>query len=95
MQYTASSFADSLVRQFNFGLWSKRHGGKVPGLFPPAAQFSSHTPDAVLDRVLFPAFRGTARLCRYLRARIQNGETACYLLYVVLTVIALMTFLTL
>ncbi len=54
MQYTASSFADVLVSQFRFGLWTERHGGTVHGLFPAAGEFASHTPDAVLDRVLLP-----------------------------------------
>ncbi|MCD6526002.1 MAG: hydrogenase [Desulfuromonas sp.] len=95
MQYTASSFGDFLVQLFNFGLKSERHGGKVSGLFPSGAHFSSHTPDAVLDRMLFPLFRGSAWCCRYLRSRIQNGEIAFYLLYVVLTIIALLTLFTL
>jgi hydrogenase-4 component B len=91
MQYTASSFADALVRLFKFGLWSERHGGNVSGLFPQATQFSSHTPDAVLDRLLTPLFRASAWLCRRLRAIFQNGEIAFYLLYFVLTIIALLT----
>jgi len=90
MQYTASSFADFLVRIFQFGLWSERHGGKVAGLFPPATEFSSHTPDTVLDRVLSPAFLGVAWFCRQLRAAIHNGVIAFYLLYIALTVIVLL-----
>jgi hydrogenase-4 component B len=90
MQYTASSFADFLVRIFQFGLWSERHSGKVAGLFPPATEFSSHTPDTVLDRVLFPAFLGVAWFCRQLRAAIHNGVIAFYLLYIALTVIVLL-----
>lgn len=90
MQYTASSFADFLVRLFNFGLWSQRHGGKVAGLFPGTTQFSSHTPDAVLDRVLLPVFLGVAWFCRQLRAGIHNGVIAFYLLYIALTVIVLL-----
>ncbi|OHB33837.1 MAG: hypothetical protein A2X84_10630 [Desulfuromonadaceae bacterium GWC2_58_13] len=95
MQYTASSFADFLVRLFHFGLWSERHGGRVSGLFPVPERFSSHTPDAVLDRMLFPLFRGGAWLFRHLRARIQNGVTAIYLLYVALTLVVLLTLFTL
>lgn len=91
MQYTASSFGNFLVKLFNFGLKSERHGGKVSGLFPLKAHFSSHTPDTVLDRMLIPLFQGSALCCRYLRARIQNGEIAIYLLYIVLTIIALLT----
>ncbi len=92
MQYTASSFADFLVQLFKFGLWSERHGGKVTGLFPITTQFSSHTPDAVLDRLLAPLFITAAWLCRRLRAIFQNGEMAFYLLYFVLTIVALLIF---
>lgn len=91
MQYTASSFADFLVRLFRFGLWSERHGGTIYGLFPNTAQFSSHTPDAILDRLLTPVFLTSAWLCRRLRTLFQNGEMAFYLLYFILTIIALLT----
>ncbi|MDA3902394.1 MAG: proton-conducting transporter membrane subunit [Desulfuromusa sp.] len=93
MQYTSSSFADSLVRLFRFGLWSKRHGGQVRGLFPGREEFSSHTPDLVLDRALTPAFTGLAWLFRWLRSLIQNGIAAIYLLYIALTLIVLLTLL--
>lgn len=95
MQYTASSFADILVRLFQFGLWNERHGGKVPGLFPAATRFSSHTPDAVLDRLLSPLFLCIAWLFRRTRAIIQNGVIAIYLLYVALAVMALLALVTL
>lgn len=93
MQYSASSFADSLVQLFNFVLVSERHGGKVRGFFAKPAKFESHTPDVVLDRVLAPGFAGGAWLCQRLRAGVQNGTIALYLLYVVLALIALMAFL--
>jgi hydrogenase-4 component B len=90
MQYSASSFADLLVSQFRFGLWTERHGGQVRGLFPVAGAFASHTPDAVLDRVLLPGFRKLARGCSWLRARVQNGLIPTYLLYVALTLLLLL-----
>ncbi|WP_305046771.1 proton-conducting transporter transmembrane domain-containing protein [Geoalkalibacter sp.] len=90
MQYTASSFADFLVRLLRFGLWSKRHGAEVRGLHPAPQHFASHTPDLVLDGGLRPAFAGTAWLFRRLRSLIQNGLSACYLLYVALTLIVLL-----
>lgn len=90
MQYTASSFADFLVSQFRFGLWTERHGGKVSGLFPRPVSFTSHTPDAVLDRVLLPGCRQVARGCCWLRSRVQNGMVPTYLLYVVLTLVFLL-----
>jgi hydrogenase-4 component B len=90
MQYSASSFADFLVSQFRFGLWTERHGGKVRGLFPVAGAFASHTPDAVLDRALLPGFRKLAQGCCWLRARVQNGLIPTYLLYVALTLLLLL-----
>ena len=90
MQYSASSFADFLVSQFRFGLWTERHGGRIKGLFPEPAKFSSHTPDAVLDRVLLPGLRELARGSCWLRARIQNGRVPTYLLYVALTLLVLL-----
>jgi hydrogenase-4 component B len=94
MQYTASSFADTLVGLFRFGLWSERHGAEVAGLFPGAASFASHTPDVVLDRALTPAATGLARLFRWLRRTVQHGVTAIYLLYVAAALVVLLTLFT-
>jgi hydrogenase-4 component B len=91
MQYTASSFGDSLVGLFRFGLRTERHGEPVAGPFPKPSRFSTHTPDAVLDRALLPATTGIAWLCSRLRSYIQNGRTSFYLLYVALTLIVLFT----
>ena len=90
MQYTASSFADALVKLFHFGLWTEKHGGKALGLFPHLAKFSTHTPDTVLDRLLLPLFKALAVAATWLRTWLQNGVTSLYLLYVVLTLIALL-----
>jgi hydrogenase-4 component B len=90
MQYSASSFADFLVSQFRFGLWTERHGGRVRGLFPGHGEFASHTPDLVLDRILLPAFHRLALACSWLRARVQNGLIPTYLLYVALTLLLLL-----
>jgi hydrogenase-4 component B len=85
MQYTASSFAQMLTGLFGWGLRPERHGGEVSANFPAPADFASHTPDTVLDRLLLPACRGSARFCTWLRARLQHGITGIYLLYVALT----------
>jgi hydrogenase-4 component B len=89
-QYTASSFADSLVKLFRFSLWTQEHGGQTHGLFPKQANFSSHTPDTVLDRLLLPLFNLLAGVATWLRSWLQNGITSLYLLYVVMTLIALL-----
>lgn len=93
MQYTASSFGDGLVRLFNFGLWSQRHGGGPSELFSAASKFASHTPDLVLDRLLAPTFLGAAWLMNVLRRLIQNGVAAIYLLYIALTLLILLCLL--
>lgn len=90
MQYTASSFADFLVGLFRFGLWTERRGGEVAELFPAPGYFHSETPDSVLDRLLYPTFRGTARVFGWFRARIQNGLVAIYLFYVAVTLSVLL-----
>ncbi len=90
MQYTASSFGDSLVRLFQFTLRCERHGDRVEGLFPSEQEFSSHTPDVVLDHGLRPLFNAVADKLGRLRRLLQNGIVACYLLYVVLTLTGLL-----
>jgi hydrogenase-4 component B len=90
MQYTASSFAEMLTGFFRWGLRPDRHGGEVTGVFPPPAAFHSHTPDTVLDRLLLPLLRLTARSCTWLRARLQHGITGFYLLNVALTLCLLL-----
>ena len=90
MQYTASSFAQMLTGLFNWGLRSEKHGAEVSATFPAPAEFASHTPDTVLDRMFLPACRRAARFCTWLRARLQNGITGIYLLYVALTLCLLL-----
>lgn len=90
MQYTASSFADFIIKLFHFGLWTSEHGGNSRGLFPKMTKYSSHTPDTVLDRLLLPAFNILAVVSTWLRMWLQNGIIGVYLLYVVLTLIALL-----
>jgi hydrogenase-4 component B len=94
MQYTASSFADFLVGLFRFGLHTEQRGGEVPGVFPAPGHFHSDTPDSVLDRLLYPGCRGVARGFTWLRARVQNGLVAVYLLYVAVTLFVLLLLIT-
>jgi hydrogenase-4 component B len=94
MQYTASSFADFLVGLFHFGLRTERRGGEVTDVFPAPGHFHSNTPDSVLDRLLYPGCRGVARGFTWLRARVQNGLVAVYLLYVAMTLFVLLLLIT-
>ncbi len=95
MQYTASSFAEMLVGLLRWGLRPDRHGGRVEAPLAKPANFASHTPDTVLDRGVLPACRVSILVCTWVRARVQNGSTGCYLLYVMLALGALLTLATL
>jgi hydrogenase-4 component B len=59
------------------------------------AELTTHTPDTVLDRGVLPACRVSIRVCTWIRAIVQNGNTGCYLLYVMLALGALLTLATL
>ncbi|HEX7598348.1 MAG TPA: proton-conducting transporter membrane subunit, partial [Polyangia bacterium] len=89
MQYTASSFADGLVGGLRWVLWPKAHGGKVTGCFPVDRPFESHVPDLVLDRLANPLFRSLSVGATLLRF-FQGGKVHIYLLYVLLTLLALL-----
>jgi hydrogenase-4 component B len=91
MQYTASSFAEMLTGLFNWGVWTEIKGEPPFGFFPGLARFADHTPDVVLDRLLYPAFRGISALAFKVRAFLQYGILGVYLLYVVLTLLLLLT----
>ncbi len=89
MQYTASSFAQPLTDLFRLFLPTRRHGGGVEGLFPPASQFSTHTPDIFQEGVFRPVFRGAGRLIERIKW-LQHGRLQLYVLYIVATLLVLL-----
>jgi hydrogenase-4 component B len=89
MQYSSSSFAQSLVRIFSWALRPDEHLPRIQGVFPGAASFHSHVPDVALDRLARPAARHVGRLFARLR-RLQGGSVNAYLLYILLTVVTLL-----
>ena len=92
MQYTASSFADGLVRGMSWVLWPKVQGGRVRGFFPFPRRFHTHLPDPVLDRLAEPVLSGSAFLLSGLRF-LQAGHLSIYLMYVLLTLLALLVWM--
>ncbi len=80
MQYTASSFADTLVTLFAWALRPKTHAPHLRGPFPARADFHSHVPEVVLDGVVAPAFALVGRVTAAVR-RVQRGNVHAYLLY--------------
>ncbi|HSP17394.1 MAG TPA: proton-conducting transporter membrane subunit [Thermoanaerobaculia bacterium] len=89
MQYTSSSFARGLVAFFAWAMPPEVHGPRSLPLFPSEAKFESHVPDTVLDRALLPALRGGQWLLGFARF-IQSGRVQLYLLYVGVTLLALL-----
>jgi hydrogenase-4 component B len=89
MQYTSSSFARWTVGFFRWGLRPNIAPPRVDRLFPREARFSSHVPETVLERVFQPLLSRGARLLMPARF-LQQGRIQLYLLYVALTLVALL-----
>jgi len=92
IQYTASSFADELVTAMRFVLRPQVRWRRVLGLFPSQRSYRSHVPDPILDRVAAPcldlAERGLAVLHFF-----QSGQLPLYLLYILITLVALLVWM--
>jgi hydrogenase-4 component B len=89
MQYTGSSFGETLVKLFAFVLWPKRCWPGIRGCFSAGAHFRSSVPDPVLDRLVLPLFRLAGRYLPYLRV-LHQGQTQLYVLYVLVILIVLL-----
>ncbi|MBI5709042.1 MAG: hypothetical protein HZC42_01890 [Candidatus Eisenbacteria bacterium] len=89
MQYTAASFAAPVLEPFAALLYGKRHEERPAGCFPERASHEVHHGDAAGERVLVPLVLGIARWLGRSRA-IQHGRLQLYLVYILITLIALM-----
>lgn len=89
MQYTSSSFASWSVDLFRWALQPREEKPRFPHPFPAKGHYESHVPDAVLDRILIPAFRRGGWLLSRARV-IQRGQMQLYLLYVVIILLVLL-----
>jgi hydrogenase-4 component B len=92
MQYTASSFAQTIVHLFNRVLRPQGRLPRVAGLFPLPSHMHSHVDDAVLDRLMFPAAL-KIEACFSWFHRFQRGLTQHYVLYVLLALLGLLCLL--
>ena len=89
MQYTGSSFSQPLTTMFTHVLGADSGGTPPKGFFPGRASFASTTPDLARERLYRPIFSGVGRALASLRW-LQHGEVQLYVLYVALTLIALL-----
>jgi hydrogenase-4 component B len=90
MQYSASSFADTLVDVFAGILRPERHAPKIKGPFPDHAHFESHVPETVLERLYLPFLAWAYSKVQPVR-RLQHGQIHLYILYTFITLLVLIT----
>jgi hydrogenase-4 component B len=83
MQYTASSYAAPLLGAFRPLAGIRTHAN--------GAGFHTHPIDLVLDAVVLPAWRRLGRVAQEARL-LQAGRLRWYLLYVILTLLALLLY---
>ncbi len=89
MQYTASSFAQPLTHLFGLFLQSRRVGSPLRGLFPNEVTFASETPDLFREWMFRPLFSAVSRTMAGAKC-LQQGRVQLYVLYIVVTLLALM-----
>jgi hydrogenase-4 component B len=84
MQYTASSFAQSIALLFRWILRPHEHNPKVKEYFPKSQKMKTHIDEIVLDRLLVPASNIFRQSCRWFH-RFQHGLIQHYILYILIT----------
>jgi formate hydrogenlyase subunit 3/multisubunit Na+/H+ antiporter MnhD subunit len=89
IQYSGSSYVQPLLQAFRSLYRHESHGQATSGHFPEAAQFASHAPDHFMKRLYTPLFAGSASLFAKLRG-IQHGRINLYVLYLILTLAAIL-----
>jgi hydrogenase-4 component B len=88
IQYTGASFAQMLTDSFRWVLRPVERRPRLQGLFPRATMFRVRTPDVFLEGAVKPSVTFAAWAMSWLRI-LQAGHLPIYLLYVVLTLVAL------
>ena len=90
MQSSASSFAQPFVARFAIFLRTRHLGGLPKGFFPRMASLSTKTPDVFRQSLYAPLFLGIEKGLHYLQV-LQRGRVQVYVLYIVLALVALLT----
>jgi hydrogenase-4 component B len=89
IQYTSSSFSQTIVDLFSAIIRPYKHGEKVSGLFPQHASFRTDSPDSFLRYLFMPLFGLVDRGLRPFRA-LQHGRLHLYICYVAITLLVLL-----
>jgi len=89
MQYSASSFGDTLVFWFSGVLRPEVQRKEVSGLFPAPGSFASHLPEAVLELVYLPLLEYLYKKSAPVR-HLQHGKLNIYIFYTFITLVTLL-----
>lgn len=89
MQYTATSFAEMLVKYFRDLLRPQEHSPEITGIFPAPTRYSSHITEAVLEGLYLPFLEYLYRKTAPFR-RLQHGRLHLYILYILVTLVVLL-----
>jgi len=89
MQYTASSFAQPVVNMFRWIVQPRQRMHMNGGDFPEQIRFSTHTDDLFRTCLFEPLFRFSEKVAVFLH-RLQHGRNQLYILYIAITIIALL-----
>ena len=89
MQYTASSFAQPILRIVRHVMQANRRFTPPRGLFPEQAAFASETPDVYEERIYRPLFAKVESLLGRVQW-MQHGKLNYYILSIVLALLVLL-----
>jgi hydrogenase-4 component B len=89
MQYTASSFAQPLTTQFHLFIQNREILVPPSGYFPATASYASDSGDPVLRLLFAPTFRWLSRVINRMNV-VQEGHIHIYVLYLAVTLVALL-----
>jgi hydrogenase-4 component B len=90
MQYTASSFAEMIVKLFRGLLRPHMEKPSLSGPNPAGTKFKTHVPEAFLELVIVPFFTSVDERFNRVR-RLQHGRLPLYILYIFITLCLLLT----
>jgi hydrogenase-4 component B len=89
IQYTASSFADSLVGILSGFLRPRIRHPEMGGVFPAPSHMAVHVDDVLLEGAVRPSFTHTARFLARIRV-LQGGHVNLYIFIILIGALALL-----
>ncbi len=89
IQYTPASFVEPAARIFGTVMGTTVSAQKPEGFFPAPVSLDVDAPDVVRSRFYTPIFQWTERACNTLKI-LQNGRVNMYILYILVTLVALL-----